>query len=184
MGAYSRAELQAMVDRWLEANRTAIERNDWRPMIDLYTDDASYGWNYGPHEDFMAVGHDEIRDVALGIEMGGLDGWQYPYQKVLIDEELGEVVGFWKQVATARRPDGGTYEVAGLGGSWFRYGGDFKWSWHRDFFDVGNATATFVQMFRDDRLSDGMRRRLDANASGEPHPCRYPVGTSPVGLWD
>ena len=73
-------------------------------MAELYTPDATYGWNYGPNEDFMAVGRDEIRDVALGLEMGGLDGWEYPYQKVLIDEQAGEVIGLWKQIAaTARR---------------------------------------------------------------------------------
>lgn len=184
MAAYPRAELEDMVDRWLDANREAAARGDWRPMAELYTPDATYGWNYGPHEDFMAVGRDQIRDVALGLEMGGLDGWEYPYQKVLIDEAQGEVVGFWKQLASVRRPDGGTYEVPGIGGSWFRYAGGQQWSWHRDFFDVGNATAVFIQMFRDDTLSDGMRRRLDIGASGEPQPCRYPVGTSPVSLWD
>ncbi|MEI6201944.1 MAG: hypothetical protein WCP68_08345, partial [Enhydrobacter sp.] len=41
------------------------------------------------------------------------------------DDQLGEVIGLWKQVAT--KPDGGTYEVAGIGGSWFRYGGNFQW---------------------------------------------------------
>ena len=49
--------------------------------------------------------------------MGGLDGWTYPYQKVLIDEHQGEVIGLWKQVADAKRPDGSPYEVAGLGGA-------------------------------------------------------------------
>ena len=71
--------------------------------------------------------------------MGGLDGWTYPYQRVLIDDAQGEVLGLWKQVADATRPDGSHYEIAGLGGSWFRYGGNCQWSWQRDFFDVGNA---------------------------------------------
>ena len=94
------------------------------------------------------MGRDEIRDFALGMEMGGLDGWTYPYQKVLIDEHQGEVIGLWKQVADAKRPDGSAYEVAGLGGSWFRYAGNWQWSWQRDFFDFGNATALFVEMMR------------------------------------
>ena len=54
----------------------------------------------------MAVGRDEIREVALGLEMGGLDGWDYPYQEILIDERKGQVVGFWKQIADATRADG------------------------------------------------------------------------------
>ena len=71
---------------------------DWKPLADFYTEDATYGWNIGPKEDVMCVGSDEIRDVALGLEMEGLENWVYEYQKVLIDEKLGEIVGFWKQI--------------------------------------------------------------------------------------
>ena len=152
-------------------------------MAELYTVDATYGWNYGPGEDFMAVGRDEIRDVALGIEMGGLDGWEYPYQKVLIDDQLGEVIGLWKQIATTPRPDGGVYEVAGIGGSWFRYGGDFQWSWQRDWFDFGNAGAVFLEMMSAGVLSDGMTARMHRSMSG-PLPGYYPQGKAPVTLWE
>ncbi len=41
--------------------------------------------------------------------MGGLDGWTYPYQKVLIDPKQGEVIGLWKQIADTTRPDGSPY---------------------------------------------------------------------------
>jgi len=81
MAGYPYAELEEMVQRWLAANRAAQEAGDWRPMAEMYTEDATYGWNIGPHEEFMAVGRDEIRAIALGLEMGGLDGWTYPYQK-------------------------------------------------------------------------------------------------------
>ena len=40
----------------------------------LRSDDATYGWNIGPKEDVMCVGIDEIRDIALGLEMDGLEG--------------------------------------------------------------------------------------------------------------
>jgi hypothetical protein len=182
--AYPYGELAEMVERWLEANRRAQQAGDWTGLADWYTADATYGWNLGPSEDFMAVGRDEIRDVAVGLEMGGLDGWTYPYQKVLIDPEQGEVVGFWKQVAGAGRPGGGRYEVPGIGGSWFRYGGSYRWSWQRDFFDVGNATALFGEMIRDGTLSEGMRGRMDRALSGRPQPGHYPLGGAPVGLWD
>jgi hypothetical protein len=177
-------ELRAMVDRWLEGNRRAQEAGDWRSLAEMYSEDATYGWNLGPHEEFMAVGRAEIRDIALGLEMGGLDGWSYPYQKVLIDPELGEVLGLWKQVAGSRRPDGSPYEIAGLGGSWFRYGGNGQWSWQRDFFDVGNATALFVEMIQAGTLSEGMRRRIERATSGESLPGHYRHGTAPVGLWE
>jgi hypothetical protein len=181
---YPYEELEAMVDRWLEGNRRAQEAGDWRGLAEMYTEDATYGWNLGPHEEFMAVGRSEIRDIALGLEMGGLDGWTYPYQKVLIDPQLGEVLGLWKQVAGVPRPDGSAYEIAGLGGSWFRYGGNWRWSWQRDFFDVGNATALFMEMIQAGTLSEGMRRRIERATSGETLPGHYRHGTAPVGLWD
>ena len=123
MAPFRRAELEEMVQRWLDANRRCEQAGDWRPLAAMYTADATYGWNMGPGEEFMVAGRDQIRDIALALEMGGLDGWSYPYQRVLIDDVQGEVVGFWKQVAGAARPDGSHYEVAGIGGSWFRYGG-------------------------------------------------------------
>ncbi|MGO9341150.1 MAG: nuclear transport factor 2 family protein [Acidimicrobiales bacterium] len=184
MAEFAYGELKEMMDRWLEANRRAQQAGDWRPMAEMFAEDATYGWNMGPREEFMAVGRDEIRDYALGMEMGGLDGWTYPYQKVLIDEHQGEVIGLWKQVADAKRPDGSPYEVAGLGGSWFRYAGNFQWSWQRDFFDFGNATALFIEMMRAGVLSDGMQRRLDRASSEGQLPGHYPVGAAPVGLWD
>ena len=180
---YPRAELEEMVERWLQANRDAEAAGDWRPMAELFTPDATYGWNYGPENDFMAVGRDEIRDIALGMEMGGLDGWQYPYQEVVIDEVKGFVIGFWKQVADARRADGSTYEVAGIGGSWFRYAGDFQWSWQRDWFDYGNAAALFIEMMKDGTLSEGMSARMHRSLGGD-LPGHYPVHQAPVGIWE
>jgi hypothetical protein len=153
-------------------------------MAELYTEDATYGWNLGPNEEFMAVGRDEIRAVALGLEMEGLQGWRYPYQKVLIDPEKGEVIGLWRQIADARRPDGRAYEVAGIGGSWFRYAGDWRWSWQRDFFDVGNATALFIEMIKADTLSEGMRRRMERAATPGLPPGHFRLGEAPVGLWE
>jgi hypothetical protein len=184
MPSFPYQELAEMVERWLAANRRAEAERDWRPMAELYTEDATYGWNLGPNEEFMAVGRDEIRAVALGLEMEGLQGWRYPYQKVLIDPEKGEVIGLWRQIADARRPDGRAYEVAGIGGSWFRYAGDWRWSWQRDFFDVGNATALFIEMIKADTLSEGMRRRMERAATPGLPPGYFRLGEAPVGLWE
>ena len=70
MPAFAYEELEEMVQRWLDANRRAQEAGDWQPMAEMYTEDATYGWNIGPHEEFMAVGRDEIRDIALGTRDG------------------------------------------------------------------------------------------------------------------
>src|SRR5271169_1135817 len=179
MPAYPRAEMEEMVERWLEANKAGEAKQDWRHMADLYTEDATYGWNVGPRDEFMVVGREQIREIALGLEMAGLEGWTYPYQKVLIDEAQGEILGLWKQVADARRADGSTYEIAGLGGSWFRYGGNFQWSWQRDFFDVGNAAALFIEMMKAGTLSEGMTKRMHRATSGEPLPGHYRLGQAP-----
>ena len=183
MTAYPRAELEAMVERWLQANRDAESAGDWRPMADLYTDDATYGWNYGPDTEFMAVGREEIRELALGEEMAGLEGWSYPYEEVLIDDSKGHVIGFWRQIADARRADGSHYEVAGIGGSWFIYGGDGRWRWQRDWFDFGNAAALFMEMMGDGVLSAGMQARMERSMKG-PQPGYHPVGKAPAGLWE
>ena len=184
MAGWERAELDEMVERWLQANRDAEAAGDWKPLAEMYTPDATYGWSYGPHTDFMAIGRDEIRDIALGTEMGGLDGWQYPYEEILIDDAKGHVVGFWRQIANAKRPDGGTYEVAGIGGSWFRYGGDFQWSWQRDWFDFGNAASLFMEMMTDGTLSEGMTARMERSLKPGQLPGHYKLADTPVGLWD
>lgn len=181
MAAYPREELEEMVERWLRANREAEAVGDWRPLADMYTEDATYGWNYGPRHEFMAVGRDEIREIALGVEMGGLDGWEYPYQEVIIDESKGHVIGLWKQVGDARRDDGSPYEVAGIGGSWFIYGGGFQWRWQRDWFDFGNAAALFLEMMADGVLSEGMTARMNRPLGGAGY---YPVHRAPVGMWE
>jgi hypothetical protein len=183
MPAFPREELEEMVERWLAANRRAEEEGDWRVLADLFTEDATYGWNLGPKGEFMAVGRDEIRDIALSLEMGGLDGWTYPYEEMLIDERKGQVIGLWRQVADATRSDGSPYEVAGIGGSWFRYGGNWQWSWQRDWFDFGNAAAVFMEMMQAGVLSEGMTKRMDRSLSGS-LPGHYKRGEAPAGLWD
>ncbi len=95
-----------MMRRWIDANERAEAAGDWKPMAEFYTEDAEYTWNLGPNEDFVARGRQQIRDWVLGTEMEGLEGWQYPYDRVLIDDKQGEVVAFWRQVAPASRPDG------------------------------------------------------------------------------
>src|SRR4051794_40213680 len=123
MPAYPRDEMGQMWQRWLDANKRCEAEQDWRPMAEMYRENATYGWNSGATDDFMAMGREEIRELALGLEMAGLEGWNYPYQAVLIDDVQGMVIGFWKQVAGVCRPDGSPYEVAGFGASWFGYDG-------------------------------------------------------------
>ena len=154
----SRTELEQWVDRWLQANKDCEKAGDWKPLGDFYAPEATYGWNIGPKEDVMCVGVDEIRDVALGIEMEGLENWVYEYQKVLIDEKQGEIVGFWKQIVN--KTDGSQDEIYGIGGSWFRLNDDNLIEWQRDFFDFGHVTKMFAQP---DRVRRPEHRHAEAD---------------------
>ena len=167
MPAFPRAEMDEMMRRWLAANERAEAERNWKPMADFYTEDAEYTWNLGPNEEFVARGRQQIRDWVLGTEMEGLEGWTYPYQRVLIDDRQGEIVAFWKQVAPVKRSDGRPYEIRGVGGSWFRYAGNYLWGWQRDFFDVGNATALFVELIQEGKLSPAMQKRIEKVMAGE-----------------
>ena len=170
MPAFPRAEMEEMMRRWLAANERAEAERNWKPMADFYTEDAEYTWNLGPNEEFVARGREQIRDWVLGTEMEGLEGWTYPYQRVLIDDRLGEIVAFWKQIAPVKRPDGRPYEIRGVGGSWFRYAGNYLWGWQRDFFDVGNATALFVELIGEGKLGATMQKRIERVMGGELFP--------------
>jgi hypothetical protein len=181
MPAFPREELENWVERWLQVNRDAEKAGDWKPLADFYADDATYGWNIGPKEDVMCVGIDEIRDIALGLEMAGLENWSYPYQKVVIDDKQGEIIGFWKQIATDA--DGTESEIYGIGGSWFRLDAHGKIEWQRDFFDFGHVQKLYLDLMKAGKLSEGMQKRIERSLAGEQLPGYYPLGKTPVPIW-
>jgi hypothetical protein len=160
MPRFPREELEEMMRRWVAANDEAGRTGDWSPMGAFYTEDALYTWNNGHKYEFVARGRDEIARNAFGSEMAGLERWVYPYVRVLIDDRIGEVIGIWRQVAPVARPDGKPFEIAGTGGSWFRYAGAFRWSWQRDFFDHANAGHVFGELSASGKLSPAMQERL------------------------
>lgn len=164
--AYPREELEAMVQKWLQANQKSEATKDWSYLVDCYHDDAEYRWTVGPGEEFVAQGKQQIADWAVGEQMAGFEGWSYPYERVLIDDRQGEVVGFWRQVSPHTRKNGETIEVAGIGGSWFRYGGDGKWSWQRDFFDLLSVFSAFAEIAEQGGLSGPVKQKLSMVAKG------------------
>lgn len=177
----SREQLEDWVARWLKANQDAEAAGDWKPLAEFYTDDATYGWNIGPKEDVMCVSKAEIRDVALGLEMEGLENWVYEYQKTLIDEKQNEVVGFWKQIVN--KGDGTQDEIYGIGGSWFRLNDDLLIEWQRDFFDFGHVQKMFMDLITSGDLSATMQKRIERSLAGEKLPGYYPLGQAPVPIW-
>ena len=174
MPAYPRAELEEMVERWLEVNRQGEAKRDWHHMADMYTEDATYGWNVGPNDEFMVVGREQIREVALGSRWPASRAGPTRTRRCSSTRLRARSSDCGSRWPNATRADGTNYEIAGLGGSWFRYAGNFLWSWQRDFFDVGNAGALFMQMIRDGTLLPGMQQRMERAMSGErlPGPLR------------
>jgi len=181
MPSLPREDLDKWVERWLQANRDCERQGDWTPLADFYADDATYGWNIGPKEDVMCVGVNQIREIALGLEMQGLENWVYEYQRVLVDDKQGEIVGFWKQIVN--KADGTQDEIYGIGGSWFRLDSDVKIEWQRDFFDFGHVSNMFSQLIGSGDLSDGMQKRIERSLAGEKLPGYYPLGEAPVPIW-
>ena len=103
--------------------------------------DATYGWNYGPDDTSWPSAATRSASIALGLEMGGLDGWTYPYQEIRDRRPQGHVIGFWKQVADATRDRrrhlrGGRHrrQLVPLRRR-------LQVVWQRDFFDHGNAAS-------------------------------------------
>jgi hypothetical protein len=180
MPAYPREELETMVERWLSANRDSERAGDWvKSLGSMYAEDAEYSWNMGPNREFIARGRKEIEDWALGAHMEGFEEWRYPYDKIIIDDKQGEVIGIWRQVAPVKRDDGSEYEVSGLGGSWFRYGGNYQWAWQKDFFDLGNVKALFMELAADGKLEPPVKKKLSRLARGLSLPGVYPIHKDP-----
>jgi hypothetical protein len=183
MPTYPRKEIEEMIERWLEANRDSERAGDWvKSLGKMYTEDAEYSWNMGPNREFIARGRREIEAWALGAHMEGFEKWRYPYDTLLIDEVKGEVIGIWRQVAPVKRDDGSEYEVSGLGGSWFRYGGNYQWAWQKDFFDLGNVKALFFELAADGKLEPPVKQKLRRLAWGLKLPGVYPIHTD-HSLW-
>jgi len=180
MSEFSRAELEEMMEKWLKANKDAEAEGDWvKYLTPMYTEDAHYSWNIGPYEEFNAYGRDEIEKLAIGYQMDGFQGWEYPYHDIIIDEKRGTVICFWEQIAPFTREDGSKYKIAGIGGSWFEYAGNFQWKWQKDFFDFGNAMELFLEMAGDGKLNDVVKKKIQTQAKGGLLPGHYRLGQKP-----
>jgi hypothetical protein len=165
MPAFPRAELEEMVRRFVAANDEAGRTGDWSQMPRFYAEDAVYTWNIGSNWEFVAKSRKQIEEWAFGTEMSGLQKWTYPYVRTLIDDQKGEVIGIWRQIAPVKDDDGQPYEIGGTGGSWFRYAGGYKWSWQRDFFDHSNAGKVFQLMAKNNQLTPAMIERLQKGSN-------------------
>lgn len=189
----TRAEIEEFWETWLEVNREAERSGNWRVMAQWYAEDANYGWMYSPDEHFMAVGRDQIREWAIGIEMDGLDGWHYDYQCTMIDEAKLMIVGFWRQRSgITDDATGNEYEILGIGGSWFGVErqdrgaghpdhGQLKFSWQRDWFDLPSTAHTFLEIVGAGKAPDTLIKRM--SQGGLDVPGHYRKADIPSSVW-
>jgi hypothetical protein len=188
----TRAEIEEFWETWLEVNREAERTGDWRLMAEWYAEDATYGWMYSPDEHFMAVGRDQIRDWAIGIEMDGLDGWHYDYQCTTIDDAKSMAVGFWKQRSGILDDADKEYEILGIGGSWFGFErqdrgaghpdqGLIKIAWQRDWFDMPSTAHTFLAIVEAGKAPDTLLKRM--SVGGLTVPGHYRHQDIPSSVW-
>jgi hypothetical protein len=186
----TREEIEEFWDSWLRVNREGEARGDWRVLAEWYAEDATYGWMYAPDEHFMAVGRDQIRDWAIGIEMDGLDGWHYDYVATVIDERNAMVVGFWKQRSgITDDATGKEFEILGIGGSWFGVErqtsgpdeGQLKFAWQRDWFDMPSTAHTFLKIIESGKAPETLLKRMSVTGLGVPGHYRY--DDLPSSVW-
>jgi hypothetical protein len=186
----SRAEIEEFWDSWLAVNRQAESSGDWRVMAEWYAEDATYGWMYSVDEHFMAVGREQIREWAIGIEMDGLDGWHYDYQATLIDDKNAMIVGFWKQRSGIVDDETGKeYEILGIGGSWFGVerqtngadAGKIKFAWQRDWFDMPSTAHTFLEIIKAGKAPETLLKRM--SVTGHDVPGHYHLEDIPAPVW-
>jgi hypothetical protein len=180
-----RQRMEEFWSRWLEANREAERLRDWGILADHYAEDATYGWMYTPDEHFMAMGREEIRTLALGNEMAGLDGWHYDYAATVMDDSNGMVIGFWKQRAGIEdEATGKEYEILGIGGSWFGLveGTDgLEIGWQRDWFDLGSTAHTFLALAGSGKAPQPLLDRMGVH--GPSQPGHYTRAELPSTIW-
>lgn len=173
-----------MVEKWIEANRQAEATGDWAKALgEFYTEDCEYLWNMGPNSQFRARGRQQICDWALGYWMKGFEQWKYPYHDIIIDEKRGTVICFYKHIFPKERPNGGgQYEVAGCNGTWFEYGGNYKWRWQRDWFDLENVKSITFELAGAGLLDVDARKKIHNHARGIQAPGLEPLLPDP-GIW-
>ena len=190
MSGLSRAEIEEFWDSWLDINRQAEASGDWRVLAECYAEDATYGWMYSVDEHFMAVGRDQIRDYAIGIEMDGFDGWHYDYVCTMVDEQKSMVLGFWKQRSGIVNDEtGGEYEILGIGGSWFGLerqvggadDGKIKFAWQRDWFDMPSTAHTFMEILKANKAPETLLKRMSVAGHGVPG--HYHYKDIPSSVW-
>jgi len=132
MVKFSREEIQATMDRFVEANRMAERDGNWERLADFYAEDAVYVYaGLAAGGMVEARGRDAIRRIVLARDMEDYRGWTFPHEWLVIDGD--RIVTKWQNRGPGRRPDGTYYEAPGI--SVIEYAGDGKFKSQWDLYD-------------------------------------------------
>ena len=178
------AELEEMMQRWLDLNRRCEEQLDWTPMADMFTEDATYGWNVGPNGRVHGRGPRPDPRVRAGLRDGGAGRLDLPLSAGADrrgpgrDPRAVEAVG--------RRHPGRRQPLRD------RRAGRQLVPLRRQLpVELAARLLRRGQRHRhlhgDDRCrraDPGMQKRLEKFGSGERQPGHYRAGEAPVGLWE
>jgi hypothetical protein len=130
--SHPREEIQATLERFVEANRLAEQDGNWERLADFYTDDAVYVYaGLAANGMVEARGRDEIRRDILTRDMEPYRGWTFPHEWAVIDGD--RIVTKWQNRGPGKRPDGSWFEAPGV--SIIEYAGNGKFSYQWDLFD-------------------------------------------------
>lgn len=130
--SHARDEIEATLERFVEANRLAEQDGDWERLAAFYTDDAVYVYaGLAANGMVEARGRDEIRKQVLSRDMAPYRGWTFPHEWAVIDGD--RIVTKWQNRAPGKRADGTPFEAPGV--SIIEYAGNGKFSYQWDLFD-------------------------------------------------
>lgn len=91
----------------------------WSTLADVFTDDATFidpAWG-------RIEGVETLRKF-FDKSMGGLEGWTFPQQHCLIENDV--IVTRWKNRLPGQRADGTYYEATGCSTIYYAGGGKFR----------------------------------------------------------
>jgi ketosteroid isomerase-like protein len=113
---FSRQEVHAAHEAYVEArDKAEAGEQPWSSLADFFVEDATFvdpAWG-------RIEGREAIREF-MGQSMAGLEGWTFPKQFCLIEDDL--IVSGWMNRLPGRRADGSYYEAPGI--STIHYAGD------------------------------------------------------------
>ena len=130
--SHPREEIQATLERFVEANRLAEQDGNWERLAEFFTEDAVYVYaGLAANGMVEARGRDEIRRQVLSRDMEPYRGWTFPHEWAVIDGN--RIVTKWQNRAPGKRADGSFIEAPGV--SIIEYAGNGRFSYQWDLFD-------------------------------------------------